>query len=161
MTARTTKSKSHLSIADETRTFQLVAGPPTAKGTYGLRVFEAYGPNARLATLVVNASPAQTSRVADVIIATTRRAGHRPADITAGDGGTIMLEESTGVRLCLTLLATQPITRGERIRAIVAGIDDMSVEETYYWYAKCVGPRAAAARKAIRILLADEQGGHQ
>lgn len=161
MTARTTKAKSHLSVADETRTFQLVAGPPTAKGTYGLRVFEAYGPNARLATLVVNASPAQTARVADVIIATARRAGHRPSDITAKNGDTITLDEAAGVRLCLTLLATQPITRGERIRALITGIDSMSVEETYYWYAKCVGPRAASARKAIRILLADEQGGHQ
>lgn len=160
MTART-KTKPNLSVADETRTFQLVAGPPTAKGTYGVRMFEAYGPNARLATLVVNASPAQTGRVADVIIATARRAGHRSADIAAKNGSTITLDEATGVRLCLTLLATQPITRGERIRAIVAGIDDMSVEETYYWYAKCVGPRAASARKAIRILLADDQGGHQ
>jgi hypothetical protein len=160
MTARTTKAKSHLSVADETRTFQIVAGPPTTKGTYGLRVFEAYGPDARLATLVVNVGPAQTARVADVIIATARRAGHRAAELTAKTGGAITLDEAAGVRLCLTLLATQPITRGERIRALVAGIDDMSVEETYYWYAKCVGPRAAAARKAIRILLADDQGGH-
>ena len=71
------------------------------------------------------------------------------------------LDEATGVRLSLTLLATQPIIRSERIRSLVAGIEAMSVEETYYWYAKCVGPNAAAARKAIRILLADDETGAQ
>lgn len=149
-------------ITDETRTFQLVAQRPTAKGTYGLRVFEVYGPDARLTNLVVAASPAQTARVADVIVAATRRAGNRPSDLAGKDGGTVTLDEATGVRTCLILLATQPVTRTERIRALVAGIENMSVEETYYWYAKCVGPCAAAARKAIRILLADDKpGAHQ
>lgn len=160
-----TQTKAHRKkpavVSDETRTFQVVTQKITAKGTYGLRVFEVYGPDARLTNLVVTASPAQTARVADVIVNATRRAGHRPSDLAGKDGGTITLDEATGVRTCLTLLATQPITRTERIRALVAGIDDMSVEETYYWYAKCIGPRAAAARKAIRVLLADDQGGYQ
>jgi hypothetical protein len=54
-------------------------------------------------------------------------------------------------------MATQPITNHERIREVVAGVAFMSVEETYYWYAKCVGPDRARARKALRILLADDK----
>ena len=155
-----TKRRKPGATADETRTFQLVAQKPNAKGAYGLRVFEMYGPDERLTNLIVAASPAQTARVADVIVTAARRVGNRPSDLAGKDGGIVTLDEATGVRTCLTLLATQPITRTERIRALVAGIDDMSVEETYYWYAKCIGPRAAAARKAIRILLADQDRGH-
>ena len=32
----------------------------------------------------------------------------------------------------------------------------MSTEETYYWYSKCIGVDANRARKALRILLADD-----
>jgi len=35
----------------------------------------------------------------------------------------------------------------------------MSVEETFYWYAKSVGPDASRARRALRILLADDKTG--
>jgi hypothetical protein len=66
-----------------------------------------------------------------------------------------MLDEAAGVRLALTLLATSPLNRGDRVRAIAAGIAAMSVEETYYWYALCVGPRSSAARRAIRALLSE------
>ncbi|SCQ62930.1 Hypothetical protein PFR_JS9-2_1587 [Propionibacterium freudenreichii] len=31
----------------------------------------------------------------------------------------------------------------------------MSVEETYYWYSKCMGLDGNRARKALRTLLAD------
>lgn len=145
--------------ADENRTFKVIALPPTPKGTYGLRIYEAYGQDAKLANLVATTSPAQTARVLDALLTATRQTGHKPSDVAGKDGGTITLDEATGVRLCLTLLATQPIARTERIRSLVAGIERMSVEETYYWYAKCVGPHAAAARKAIRILLADDEAG--
>ena len=54
------------------------------------------------------------------------------------------------------LLATQPVTKHERVRALVAGINAMSTEETYYWYSKCIGVDANRARKALRTLLADD-----
>ena len=53
------------------------------------------------------------------------------------------------------MLATQPIAKHERVRALVAGINAMSVEETYYWYSKCMGLDGNRARKALRTLLAD------
>ena len=65
------------------------------------------------------------------------------------------LDEAAGVRLALTLLATAPLNRGDRIRAVAAGIAAMSIEETYYWYSLCVGPRSSAARRAVRALLSD------
>ena len=58
-------------------------------------------------------------------------------------------------RLALVLLASQPIAKHERVRALVAGINAMSVEETYYWYSKCMGLDGNRARKALRTLLAD------
>ncbi len=158
---RTTHGRKTRAAHDENRTFKVAALPPTAKGTYGLRIYETYGPDAQLSHLVVGSSPAQTARVIDVLLTATRRAGNTPSDLAGKDGGTVTLDEATGVRLSLTLLATQPIIRSERIRSLVAGIEAMSVEETYYWYAKCVGPNAAAARKAIRILLADDETGAQ
>ena len=53
------------------------------------------------------------------------------------------------------LFTTQPIAKHERVRALVAGINAMSVEETYYWYSKCMGLDGNRARKALRTLLAD------
>jgi hypothetical protein len=32
----------------------------------------------------------------------------------------------------------------------------MSTEESYYWYSKCTGPEYARARRALRLLLAEE-----
>jgi hypothetical protein len=60
------------------------------------------------------------------------------------------------VRLALILLATQPVAKHARVRALVAGINAMSIEETYYWYSKCIGVEASRARRALRTLLADD-----
>jgi hypothetical protein len=82
--------------------------------------------------------------------------GHQPGVLATDRDTPVTLDEVAGVRLALTLLATQPISRHDRIRALVAGVNAMSVEESYYWYAKCVRPEAARARRALRLLLADD-----
>jgi hypothetical protein len=68
----------------------------------------------------------------------------------------IVLDESAGVRLALALLTTGPVSKHVRVEAMAAAIADMSTEEAYYWYAKCMGPQGVRAQRALRLLLAEE-----
>ncbi|MDQ1248963.1 MAG: hypothetical protein QG597_3337, partial [Actinomycetota bacterium] len=107
----------------------------------------------------LTASAAQVSRVTDALIAAVKASGHTAGRLATQRDEPIPLDEVAGVRLALTLFATQPVTKHDRIRALVAGVNSMSVEETFYWYAKCVGQEASRARRALRILLADDKAG--
>jgi hypothetical protein len=140
---------------DSARAFRVTVHP--AQGdTYGLTLDETYGDNGRtLSNTVVTATPAQTGRVLDALLAAVRASGHAPSTLAFGRNTPLQLDEASGVRLTLTLLTTQPVTKHQRLRALVAGVNAMSIEETYYWYSKCLGPDAARARKALRTLLAD------
>ena len=108
-----------------------------------------------LATHVITTPPAQTGRVVDAVLAAVRSSGHAPSVLAFSRKAPLRLDEAAGVRLALILLTTRPVAKHNRVRALVAGINAMSVEETYYWYAKCLSPDAARARKALRVLLAD------
>ncbi|MFJ9420188.1 hypothetical protein ACIRPT_39465 [Streptomyces sp. NPDC101227] len=124
--------------------------------TYGLTIEETYGEvGSALATAVVTLTPQQTGRVIDALFAAIRRSGHQPSVLTFTRKAPIRLTEPDGVRLALILMASQPIGKHERVRALVAGINAMSTEETYYWYSKCIGVDANRARKALRTLLSD------
>jgi hypothetical protein len=113
-------------------------------------------PAAARPTAVVTLTPQQTGRVVDALFAAMRRSGHQPSVLTFTRKAPIRLTEPDGVRLVLVLLATQPIAKHERVRALVAAINAMSTEETYYWYSKCIGVDANRARKALRTLLSDD-----
>jgi hypothetical protein len=141
--------------ADAARAFRVTVHPNEGD-SYGVTLDETYGHNGRtLTNPVVTATPAQTGRVLDALVAAVRASGHAPSALAFGRDKPVQLDEAAGVRLALTLLTTQPVTKHQRLRAIVAGVNAMSVEETYYWYSKCLGPDAPRARKALRILLAD------
>lgn len=140
------------------RTFRITVRP-AANDQYGIDLTETYGPGAGPTTPVLIASAAQVSRVTDALIAAVKASGHTAGRLATQREEPIPLDETAGVRLALTLFATQPVTKHDRIRALVAGVNSMSVEETFYWYAKCVGPDASRARRAIRILLADDKAG--
>jgi hypothetical protein len=129
----------------------------TVRGdAYGVSLDETYGDGGRvLATPVIRMPPAQTGRVVDAVLAAVRSSGHAPSVLAFGRKARIRLNEAAGVRLVLILRVTRPVTKHSRVRALVAGINAMSVEETYYWYAKCLGPDGARAAKALRVLLAD------
>ena len=141
---------------EPSHTFRLTV-QPTAADTFGVTIVEGCGPRTGPTTPVLSASPAQTARVLDAVIAALKASGHTAGRLSVERGTPISMEEAAGVRLALTLFASQPVTRHDRIRALVAGIRAMSVEETYYWYAKCVGQEAPRARKALRVLLADHK----
>lgn len=139
------------------RGFRLVVQPGRGE-TYGLTVEETYGEvGSVFATAVVTLTPQQTGRVVDALFAAIRRSGHQPSVLTFTRKAPIRLTEPDGVRLALILMASQPIAKHERVRALVAGINAMSTEETYYWYSKCIGVDANRARKALRTLLSDDR----
>lgn len=130
---------------------------PAKSDTFGLVLEETYGDNGHtLATQVTTATPAQTGRIADAVFAAVRGSGHAPSVLAFNRKAPIRLDEPDGVRLALVLLTSQPVVKHARVRALVAGVNAMSTEETYYWYSKCIGTDAARARKSLRILLADE-----
>lgn len=138
----------------EGRTFQLTVLPGSGD-QYGLRLEEIYGhaQHIGLVAPVITASPLQVYRVIEAVLAAVRNSGHRPGVLSLDRSRPIYIDEAAGVRLALALLAAAPLTRGERIRAVLGGIATMSVEETYYWYAKCQGSDSNRTRKALRILL--------
>lgn len=146
----------NLSTVEGVRGFRLVVTRGRGE-TFGVALEETYGGTGQvIAAPVVSATPMQTGRVVDALFAAVRRANHQSSVLAFTRKAPIRLGEAEGVRLALVLLATQPVAKHERVRAIVAGINAMSTEETYYWYSKCVGVDASRARKAIRTLLADD-----
>lgn len=145
-----------LSSVDTARSFRITV-VPVKSDTFGLLLEESYGANGyTLAARVTAATPAQTGRVADAVFAAIRSSGQTPSVLAFNRRAPIRLDEPEGVRLALILLSTQPVSKHARVRAIVAGVNAMTTEETYYWYSKCVGADASRARKALRILLADD-----
>lgn len=146
---------SHLALVEGVRGFRLVVAPGRGE-TFGVTLEETYGVNGSTITAPVStATPAQVGRVVDALIVAIRKAGHQPSVLAFKRKAPIRLGEAEGVRLALVLLASQPVAKHERVRALVAGINAMSTEETYYWYSKCMGLDGNRARKALRTLLAD------
>ncbi|XGB40197.1 MAG: hypothetical protein LVT47_05625 [Cyanobacteria bacterium LVE1205-1] len=66
-----------------------------------------------------------------------------------------ILNEESGVNLALLFQALQPLSKPDRIGNITAGIQEMSNEESHYWFAKVSNGHRRSALKAIRVLLGD------
>ncbi|MFF4792957.1 hypothetical protein ACFY2M_25010 [Streptomyces sp. NPDC001276] len=146
-----------LAAVTDTRAFRITITPGRGD-TYGVILEEIYGETGSgLAARVATATPVQTGRVVDALFTAVRGSGQQPSVLAFTRKKPIRLDEAEGVRLALILLATQPVTKHTRVRELVAGINSMSLEETYYWYSKCIGVDANRARRALRILLADDR----
>lgn len=97
--------------------------------------------------------------VADHLLAALRANGYKATDLAraAGAEEPFYLDELTGLRLALILMAVKPVSLHERIEAIGLGVQAMSAEEAYYWFSKCsAGVGTLRAQKALRILLAGD-----
>ncbi len=97
--------------------------------------------------------------VTDHVLAALRANGYQATALAraVGSDRPLYLDELTGLRLALILIAVKPLARHDRIEAIGLGIQTMSAEEAYYWFSKCTsGDDALRAQKALRVLLADE-----
>lgn len=124
---------------------------------FGVVIEETFAGDGRtLASPVVDASCSQTARVLDAVVLAVKASGHTASVLAFADEAAIALDEAPGIRLTLTLFATMPVSKSGRIRAMVAGINAMSVEEAYYWYSKCVGRDGLRCRRALRTLLSDD-----
>jgi len=82
-------------------------------------------------------------------------AGIEPATVTRGESSAV-LSESDGVRLTIAFLALKELQKYEKLTTVADGIARMSLEECYYWHAKCRSPSSPNGVKALRELL----GGH-
>jgi hypothetical protein len=95
--------------------------------------------------------------VADPLIRTLQQNSYKATDLARRLQTPFFLAEPSGLRLALIFLAVKPVSRHDRIEAIVNGIQSMSDEEAYYWFSKCsAGPVAQRAQRALRVLLAAE-----
>ena len=94
---------------------------------------------------------------ADQLLRALRANEYKPTVLANQPNTPLYLDEASGVRLALTFMAIKPLSRYNRIEAIIPGILHMSDEEAYYWFSKCsVGANATRAQKALRVLLSDE-----
>lgn len=74
--------------------------------------------------------------------------------VTRGEGS-VLLSEGAGVRLTIAFLAMKRLQKYEKLTAVSDSIGRMSLEECYYWNAKCRSPSNPNGVKALRVLLAD------
>jgi len=74
--------------------------------------------------------------------------------VTRGEGS-VVLSEGAGIRLTIAFLAMKRLQKYEKLTTVADSIARMSLEECYYWHAKCRSPSNPNGVKALRVLLAD------
>lgn len=104
----------------------------------------------RIATL----REAAFNEMSYLIESTLREAGENAEVVCTGDPASLALPEGPGVRLSIAFRALKPLSRRDRMRAIVDGVQQMSLGECYYWHAKARSPSSPNGVRALRILLA-------
>lgn len=86
-----------------------------------------------------------------------RETDNDPSNITGTGDATLLLREGAGIRLTLGFIGIKPLQRVDRMRALSRGVARMSLEECYYWHAKCRSPKSPSGAKALRTLLTDHK----
>ncbi len=91
------------------------------------------------------------------LISALRQNGYKPTSLKRSRKTPFALDEETGVRLGLLLLAVKPLRKTSRIEQISNAIRNMGVEEAYYWFSRCTADESKRrSQKALRILQASE-----
>ncbi|MFP8957663.1 hypothetical protein ACLI4Y_13130 [Natrialbaceae archaeon A-CW3] len=72
--------------------------------------------------------------------------------VTRGEGS-VVLSEGAGIRLTIAFLAMKRLQKYEKLTTVADSIARMSLEECYYWHAKCRSPSNPNGVKALRVLL--------
>ncbi len=78
------------------------------------------------------------------------------ADFVTRGEGSVIISEGAGIRLTIGFLAMKRLQKHKKLTAIADSIARMSLEECYYWHAKCRSPSSPNGIKALRVLLADD-----
>lgn len=80
-----------------------------------------------------------------------------PSKVTGTGSATLLLREEAGIRLSLGFIGVKPLQRVDRMRRLARGVARMSLEECYYWHAKCRSPNTPSGAKALRTLLTEHK----
>lgn len=136
------------------RGFALVVGAVTGD-SFGL-VLQEFSRDEPGGRPVGHLTPERTMRVLEPILNAVRASGHARSALAGGRQEPLMLGESPGIRVALVMFATGPLRKYRRVETTIGAIERLSDEEAYYWYGKCVGQAANRARRAFRLLLAEE-----
>ena len=130
---------------------------------YGLALYRipARGENgngaARDWQLVVRIHGTPMRAVMDQILMTIKQAGYRSSDFSRSRKAPFLLNEESGVRLGLLMLAVKPLRKSSRMTDISEQVQSMASEEAYYWFSKSTDHQVGRrSQKAMRILLARE-----
>ncbi len=100
-------------------------------------------------------SGARLRSVLQLLNKTLRQTNIDPSSVTSTGNSQVLISEGVGIRLSLAFIGIKPLRRVDRMRAFSRGISAMSLEECYYWYAKCRSPNSPNGAKALRTLLTD------
>jgi hypothetical protein len=136
------------------RGFRLLINDATVDG-YGVALQETNGSSGEM-QLVARANPGRTRHVMPALLDAVRKSGHAKTVLSPARKQPVALDEESGVRLCLLLLAADRVSKPRRIEGMADGIAAMTGEETYYWYAKVTGRDGLRHRRALRLFLAEE-----
>jgi hypothetical protein len=128
---------------------------PSGPDSFGLTLEEMARGDAS-ARPVAHLTSDRTTRILEPILIAVKASGHSRSELASGRHEPLLLKESPGVRVALTMFATGPLRKHRRVDAAIAAIGRLSDEEAYYWYGKCIGQTASRARRALRLLLAEE-----
>lgn len=75
--------------------------------------------------------------------------------VTRGEGS-VVLTEDAGIRLTIAFLAMKRLRKYDKLSSVANGVTQMSLEECYYWHAKCRSPSSPNGVKALRVLLSPD-----
>lgn len=135
------------------RGFQLLVNP--TNDAFGITLEETNGKHDNV-SVVARVDDVRTRSVLASVMDAVKASGLQRTSIGRQRKTPIVLTEEAGVRLALALLVTERVTKPRRIDAMLGAINNMAVEEAYYWYSKCMSTQASRVRKALRIFLAEE-----
>jgi len=76
-------------------------------------------------------------------------------DFVARGEGCVVVSEDAGIRLTIAFLAIKRLQKYQKLTTVADSIARMSLEECYYWHAKCRSPSTPNGVKALRVLLSD------
>lgn len=135
------------------RGFQLFVNP--TNDAFGITLEETNGKHDNV-SVVARVDDVRTRSVLASVMDAVKASGLQRTSLGRQRKTPIVLTEEAGVRLALALLVTERVTKTRRIDAMLGAINNMAVEEAYYWYSKCMSTEASRVRKALRIFLAEE-----
>ncbi len=125
--------------------------------TYGLSVAETNGQPDHT-TDVATITARELQRLGDTVQTALRSSKKPPTSVHPARRQPVDIDEAPGVRLVLAALAIEPLRRRDRVREILEGVNAMSDEEAYYWYAKVTHPVSGSrCLRAMRLLLSEDE----